>query len=1652
MKPSSHCSYRFFRSLSLVLLLSLTLSDRESRADDLINNNSGGAWSDNSNWQDGSAPVSSTDKDIVITGAATASNQDIATPFILESLSLLGGNNHTLSGNQLQFQNLGSAPSLVVNPNSANRLLQIDADMDLANDLDISIFDGDLTLNNVISGANGLNLEFQTTNSSYIAVFDGSLDNTYTGATTIAGLSTFANIVHLAKDNNIVAIGGDLIVDRAWVRTFADNQIDSSAVATVKNNGYLELNHFQTLAGVDFDSGGTVFISNSEAFTLLGNVNASGGFSSFDNSSGSIDLGTGNRTFNVEPGTTLEVNPQLLNGDLTKSNDGLLNIRNSTAFTGNITLSGGTLRMAAGFTNNQNFVAPVGTTIELNNGSYSGVVSGAGNFGVAGGGTLNLSTAQTYTGDTNITSSALTLNNSELLPDGTDFTLSNGTLNVDSFDETVGTVTLQNGGSINGGSGSLSASAFDLQSGSVSAELTGTANVTKTTGNTVTLSGSSSYTGTTTIDGGRFDLNGAERLPDTTDVTINNFADLRLNDTETVDEVVITGGDIVNIGGTPKLIASSYVINGGSTNVELSGAGGLTKNGTSQFTISAPLTYLGNTTINQGTLRITSAGDLPATTVSIDGNGNLRQENGVTTTIDTLSLIDGFVSPGSGTGTATLSAATDFDVRKGSINAILAGAATLSKTTADTVTLNAANTYTGTTTISDGILQLSRPDAVPGNVANSGILRFQGSDGTFAGAVSGTGDVEVSGGNVTFSGLSTHSGKTIVINSRTIDISANERLSDNTDLEIGNSSFSSGTLDLTTFNDTVNSVTLFRGNINGTGTLNASAFDLQNGTVNATLAGGSFNKNTGNTVTINSASAFGAVTHEDGSLSGSGSISGSSYDVREGTTNVPLNGAGALTKTTTSTYNINSASGYSGATNVNDGTLRINSSGSLTATSAANINGGSLQLQGNEQLPNAAPVDILGGGSLTTQTETIGSLTLTDGSSGGAQLTATAANYDVRKGSISNSLAGTVGLVKTTADTVTLSGVNSYSGGTTISAGVLEGSGPAIQGNVVNNTVLRYVGSGGTSPADISGPGSVEVNAGITLTGTNSYTGGTTVNSSLNGDTDSIQGNIVNNGNVQFSNTANGTYAGDISGSGGLGIFGTAEVLLTGNNTYTNATSVLGQVALGSNSAFGPGNIQFANATIRAEGAARTLANNFDIVFGFVTFGGSEDLAFTQTDLLNVAATTTLASTNTAKTTINREINAAFGSTIHAAGGEFAIGNPNSFTGFKTLGDLVIDPGATLTLQSLGFIDLPGVTVMTNGTLGASNGFSLGASENILGAGTVAGDIAAQIGSIIAATTGDLTVGNGVSVSGYFSDGLLITNENTVTINDKNNAVLGALTKLGTATQTGTLVAGAAVTTDTFSHFLLEQGKDLTGRGNISGNFKNHGAVTGDGTGAGERIVFDAPWTVTGKGTFVNTTVLGTFSPGESPGMVDGENFLLGGDVIIELGGETPGSGPENHDQIIDDGLLALGSAAELVLTSWNQFLPEIGDEFVVMTWADGIDGSFAGITVDSWFAENGIGFELDYRDPDNAGSLIARAVETADFNLDGRVNGQDLAAWRKDYGSGLDGGNLLAWQRQFVGSPDHSVQAAAVPEPASWQLCGLLGVGLSNWFLRRRS
>src|SRR5262249_15477707 len=96
--------------------------------------------------------------------------------------------------------------------------------------------------------------------------------------------------------------------------------------------------------------------------------------------------------------------------------------------------------------------------------------------------------------------------------------------------------------------------------------------------------------------------------------------------------------------------------------------------------------------------------------------------------------------------------------------------------------------------------------------------------------------------------------------------------------------------------------------------------------------------------------------------------------------------------------------------------------------------------------------------------------------------------------------AGVTGLTKAGTGTFTLTGDNTYTAGTTISAGTLQlgsgGTAGSVTGNIVNNAALTFHRSDTLTYAGvISGTGSVtKSGAGtLTLTGTNTYQGATTI-------------------------------------------------------------------------------------------------------------------------------------------------------------------------------------------------------------------------------------------------------------------------------------------------------------------------------------------------------------------------------------------------------------------------------------------------------------------------------------------------------------------------------------------------------------------------------
>ena len=190
-------------------------------------------------------------------------------------------------------------------------------------------------------------------------------------------------------------------------------------------------------------------------------------------------------------------------------------------------------------------------------------------------------------------------------------------------------------------------------------------------------------------------------------------------------------------------------------------------------------------------------------------------------------------------------------------------------------------------------------------------------------------------------------------------------------------------------------------------------------------------------------------------------------------------------------------------------------------------------------------------------------------------------------GSFAGSITGTGSVEKAGAGVLVLTGANRYAGGTTISAGKLQGDADAIPANVAiaAPSVLVFDEPGaGTHGGGISGAGAVEKQGTGTLTlrGTNSYTGTTRVRAgALVGDTQSLQGDIdVGTGTtLAFDQSFTGSFTGLLGGAGALEKRGSGTLRLTAAHTvgggFTGPTTVRGgRLELGAPaSAQLPGNV-----------------------------------------------------------------------------------------------------------------------------------------------------------------------------------------------------------------------------------------------------------------------------------------------------------------------------------------------------------------------------------------------------------------------------------------------------------------------------------------------
>jgi len=183
----------------------------------------------------------------------------------------------------------------------------------------------------------------------------------------------------------------------------------------------------------------------------------------------------------------------------------------------------------------------------------------------------------------------------------------------------------------------------------------------------------------------------------------------------------------------------------------ISGPGSLTKTGVGILAIASPSTYLGDTIINEGELRIRSAANrIPIGTAVTVNNPGILNLNGVNQQIGSLSgngrvgLANATLTIG-GSANSTFSGTIEDTANAGASGSTALGGK-LTKLGSGVQTLTGNNTYTGATTVNEGTLTLSGGGAIP----NSPTISI-GSGGTFD--VSG-----VSGGNFSLGGGQTLTG------------------------------------------------------------------------------------------------------------------------------------------------------------------------------------------------------------------------------------------------------------------------------------------------------------------------------------------------------------------------------------------------------------------------------------------------------------------------------------------------------------------------------------------------------------------------------------------------------------------------------------------------------------------------------------------------------------------------------------------------------------------------------------------------------------------------------------------------------------------------------------------------------------------------------
>jgi autotransporter-associated beta strand protein len=243
------------------------------------------------------------------------------------------------------------------------------------------------------------------------------------------------------------------------------------------------------------------------------------------------------------------------------------------------------------------------------------------------------------------------------------------------------------------------------------------------------------------------------------------------------------------------------------------------------------------------------------------------------------------------------------------------------------------------------------------------------------------------------------------------------------------------------------------------------------------------------------------------------------------------------------------------------GALFVQGGGTLTMTGAFTVSGNTVGGgAGGSGSGGSGTNNGASGSGVGSGVFLSGNGTITFAPAGGVTQTVSDAIVDQTGAGGTHANAGSWSLVKDGSGITTLTGANAYTGGTIVNSGILQGNTTSLRGNIANNAIVVFEqATDGTYAGNITGTGELIKNGAGTLilSGNNSFNGGILVGGGvLQGTSQSLKGNISSATAVIFDQTFDGTYAGALTGAGTLTKNGTGKLNLTGISTVDGGTTI----------------------------------------------------------------------------------------------------------------------------------------------------------------------------------------------------------------------------------------------------------------------------------------------------------------------------------------------------------------------------------------------------------------------------------------------------------------------------------------------------------------